>query len=92
MPVYLVSLILITFEGALLMVYLDPSIPTARIYGLTMPICFGTGTTMQIGDGVGSLAVPAQNLGDAVSYKASLKSAGASWRRLLLDKYSSLQL
>lgn len=69
MPVYLVSGVLTTLGGALLMVYLDPSTPPARIYGLTILIGIGTGITLQIGYTIATLKVPAQDVGDALSFQ-----------------------
>ncbi|KAL7800321.1 major facilitator superfamily domain-containing protein [Trichoderma ceciliae] len=66
MPVYLISGVLITLGGSLLMVYLQPTTPEAYIYGFSVIIAVGTGLSLQIGYAVATLKVPSEQMGDAI--------------------------
>jgi len=61
---YLVSGILLTMSGTLFYVYLKPSTPVANIYGFSVIMAVGVGSTMQMGYAVASLKV---NPADAVN-------------------------
>lgn len=58
----LVSGILMTLAGALLVAYLNSSTPTSQIYGFSIVMAVGTGITMQLGYAVASLKVPASDI------------------------------
>ena len=69
MVLYVVSGVLITVGGTLLMTQLDPSTSEATIYGLTVLIAFGTGMTVQLGYAVGTLTVKPHDMGHAISFQ-----------------------
>lgn len=54
-PVYLASGILLTISGALFYAYLKPSTVVANIYGFSVIMGVGVGSTMQMGYAVASL-------------------------------------
>ncbi|KAL1870692.1 hypothetical protein Daus18300_005012 [Diaporthe australafricana] len=63
MPICLLSGVMMTLSGALFLAYLQPSTPTAQIYGFSVLMAVGTGITMQLGYAVASLkAGPADML------------------------------
>lgn len=57
MPICLFSSVMMTLAGALFLAYLQPSTPTAHIYGFSVLMAIGTGITMQLGYAVASLKV-----------------------------------
>ncbi|KAL7929212.1 major facilitator superfamily domain-containing protein [Trichoderma chlorosporum] len=67
MPIYVVSGLLLTIGGSLMVVYLKPSTPIPVIYGLSVINAVGTGLTTQIGYAVASLVVEPKDVGDAIS-------------------------
>lgn len=67
MPICLFSGVMMTLTGALFLVYLQPSTPTAQIYGFSVLMAVGTGTTMQLGYAVASLKVPAADILSAIN-------------------------
>ena len=66
MPIYVISGVLLTLGGALLMVYLEPSTSQSTIYGLTVLIAIGTGLTIQIGYPIATFDAP-DAMADAIS-------------------------
>ncbi|RYP61547.1 hypothetical protein DL769_007647 [Monosporascus sp. CRB-8-3] len=67
MPFYLFSGVLNTLSGALYYVYLKPSTSTATLYGFSIIIAVGTGTTLQLGYAVAALKVKAADVVNAIS-------------------------
>lgn len=67
MPICLFSAVFMTLAGALFLAYLQPSTPTAQIYGFSVLMAVGTGITMQLGYAVASLKVPPTDILSAIS-------------------------
>lgn len=67
MPICLFSGVMMTLAGALFLVYLQPSTPTAHIYVFSVLMAVGTGITMQLGYAVASLKVPATDILSAIN-------------------------
>ncbi|KAL7912482.1 major facilitator superfamily domain-containing protein [Trichoderma velutinum] len=67
MPIYVISGLLLTIGGSLMVAYLKPSTSISVIYGLSVPNAVGTGLTLQIGYAVASLVVDPKDMGDAIS-------------------------
>ena len=67
MPIYVLSGVLVTLGGALLMVFLTPHTPTAHIYGFTIVIAIGTGLTLQIGYAIAGFKTKPEWIGDAIA-------------------------
>ncbi|KAK3900791.1 major facilitator superfamily domain-containing protein [Staphylotrichum tortipilum] len=78
MPVFLVSGILITIGGALLMVYLDPATGEGVIYGLSVVIAVGTGLTIQLGYAVATLTVESVDVNNAISLQNLAQIGGGT--------------
>ncbi|RYP68211.1 hypothetical protein DL771_006811 [Monosporascus sp. 5C6A] len=69
MPFYLFSGVLNTLSGALYYIYLKPSTSTAALYGFSIIIAVGTGTTLQLGYAVAALKVKAADVVNAISFQ-----------------------
>ena len=69
MPVYLLSGVLITISGALLMVFLDPATSESSIYGFSVLAAVGTGLTIQLGYAVGTLTTVPENIGHVINFQ-----------------------
>ncbi|KAK4446595.1 efflux pump roqT [Podospora aff. communis PSN243] len=67
MPIYLVSGILITLGGSLLVAYLEASTPQSVIYGLTVLVAVGNGLTIQLGYAVSTLTVAPADIGNGLA-------------------------
>jgi MFS family permease len=67
MPICLLSGVMMTLSGALFLVYLHPSAPTAQIYGFSVLMAVGTGITMQLGYAVASLKAGPEDMLSAVN-------------------------
>jgi MFS family permease len=67
MPIYVVSGVLTTLGGTLLMAYLDPQTPQSYIYGFTIVIAVGTGLTLQIGYAIAGFKTRPEWIGNAIA-------------------------
>jgi MFS family permease len=69
MPIYMVSGLLLTIGGSLLVVYLNPSTSISVIYGISIINAVGTGLTTQLGYAIASLVVGPKDkdIKDAIS-------------------------
>ncbi|KFY00500.1 hypothetical protein V490_01318 [Pseudogymnoascus sp. VKM F-3557] len=67
MPIYVVSGVLTTLGGALLMAYLEPNTPKNYIYGFTVIIAVGTGLTLQVGYAIAGFKTKPEWIGDAIA-------------------------
>lgn len=67
MPIYVISGVLTTLGGALLMAYLGPNTPKPYIYGFTVLVAVGTGLTLQIGYAIAGFKTKPEWIGDAIA-------------------------
>ncbi len=86
MPIFLVSGILITVGGALLMVYLDPSTSQGVIYGLSVVVAVGTGLTIQLGYAVATLTVGGSDVNNAISLQNLAQIGGGTVALVIAGK------
>ncbi|KAK0611991.1 major facilitator superfamily domain-containing protein [Immersiella caudata] len=78
MPLYLISGILITLGGSLLLVYLDSATSKSVIYGLTVIVAVGTGLTAQLGYAVSTLTVAPADIGNGLALQNIGQIGGAA--------------
>ncbi|UKZ80230.1 hypothetical protein TrVFT333_007987 [Trichoderma virens FT-333] len=83
MPIYVISGVLLTISGLLMVVYLKSSTSISVIYGLSVINAVGTGLTTQIGYTVASLVVEPKDVGDAISLQ-NFSQLGASLISLVI--------
>ncbi|KAL7953316.1 major facilitator superfamily domain-containing protein [Trichoderma compactum] len=83
MPIYVISGLLLTIGGSLMVAYLKLSTSISVIYSLSVSNAVGTGLTLQIGYAVASLVVDPKDIGDAISLQ-NLSQIGANLISLVI--------
>lgn len=67
MPIYVVSGVLCTLGGALLMAFIKPTTPEGHIYAFTIVIALGAGLTLQVGYAIAGFKTRPEWIGDAIA-------------------------